>query len=329
MSTPRSQPDTGTAPTNYPQARQPIPKPQVTTSTTTHSTIPVHLSNDLRLREISGTSRTSASPNPPATSSHNSTNQSQRSSDSAQHNGKGQHHGHANSSNKEHQPQTITFTGHAERNDHREEAQRVAAEASFTPAPTGSQKEQNFHHQKFQDAQGSLDDSARNYGKDPRTEEYASQASPSKDKMAKMGQHGKSVKSDPNNDHATPPSRLRPNSVLTQGTNSGHLNARKTQPDSDDERRNWNFNTLLTNVAFHQRPKATLADFPLSNSANKLSSQVSSALQPAHRSTMGGSIGKSLSKSLSDLRPGSGEQVGCQIPSWRPRSRLGGILRGV
>jgi hypothetical protein len=316
MSTPRIQPDTGTAPTNYPQARPPIPKPQVTTSTTTHSTIPVQLSNYLRLHEISGTSRTSASPNPPATSSHNSTNQSQRSSDSAQHNGKGQHHGHANSSNKEHQPQTITFTGHAERNDHREEAQRVAAEASFTPAPTGSQKEQNFHHQKFQDAQGSLDDSTRN-GKNPRTEEYASQASPSKDKTAKMGQHSKTVKNDPNDDHATPPARLRPNSVLKQGTNSGHLDARKTQPDSDDERRNWNFSTLLTNVAVHQRPKATLADFPLSNSASKLSSQVSSALQPAHRSTMGGFIGKSLSKSLSDLRPGKPDH-GKSPPEFRP-----------
>ena len=108
--------------------------PTKTETSNTHSTITVHLSNYLRLRETSGTSRTSASPNPPATSSHNSTNQSQRSSDSAQYNGKGQHHGHANSSNKEHQPQTITFTGHAERNDHREEAQRVAADASNTPS---------------------------------------------------------------------------------------------------------------------------------------------------------------------------------------------------
>ena len=35
MSTPRIQSDTGTAPTNYPQARHPLPKPQITISTPT------------------------------------------------------------------------------------------------------------------------------------------------------------------------------------------------------------------------------------------------------------------------------------------------------
>ena len=76
---------------------------------------------------------------------------------------------------------------------------------------------------------------------------------------------------------------------------------------------NWNFSTQLTNVAVHQHPKATLADLPQSNSASKLSSQVSYVLLPAHLSIMGRFFGKSLS----DLRPGKPDH-GKSLPEFRP-----------
>ena len=287
MSTTRPQPDTGTAPTIYPQARHPLPKPQITLSPPTPEAIardrqtPAQQNNPKE--EFLGTSRGSASPNPPDTSTQISSNHPQLSSHPVQPDHKSRDWNDAILLNQGHQQQPNTFTGQSERNDHRAETQRTAAEASFAPAPTGSQKKQNsfFYQEKFQDAQGSLVDPARNYGKDPRTKEYASQAPPSKDKLAKMGQHGKTVKSDPNDDHATPPSRLRVNSVFTQGANFGLPNTRKTQPDSDDERRS--INTLLTNVAVHQRPEA---DFPQLDSASKFLSQASFVLRPACRNNM-------------------------------------------
>ena len=65
MSTPRIQPDTGTAPTNYPQARHPLPKPQITISTpiseASNITINLRLAlSSLTPLEVSGTSHISS-----------------------------------------------------------------------------------------------------------------------------------------------------------------------------------------------------------------------------------------------------------------------------
>ena len=138
MSTTHTQPDTGTAPTNYPQARHPLPKPQIATSTSTSETIararqtPPQQNNPKE--ESLGTSRGSASPSPPATSTQISSNHFQPSSNPVQYDNKSRDWNDPTLLNQGRPQQTSTFPGHAERNDPRAEAQRAAAEPS-TPDP--------------------------------------------------------------------------------------------------------------------------------------------------------------------------------------------------
>ena len=89
--------------------------------------------SSLSLLESPGTSRGSASPNLPATSTQISSEHFQPSNNPVQNDNNSRDRNDPTLLNQGRQQQTSTFTGHAERNNHREEAQRAAAEASFTP----------------------------------------------------------------------------------------------------------------------------------------------------------------------------------------------------